>query len=284
MRASADDTPDPLDIGALRAQLDVATLPRLAGVEIVDRIDSTNSELLRRRTPARGLAALFAEAQDGGRGRHGRIWQSPPGSNLYLSVARCFDGDLSTLSGLSIAAGIAAAEAMHALGVCEARVKWPNDLVVVDGGALRKLGGVLVEGGVQDGRARAVVGIGLNVRMPDDAAARIDQPWTDLHRLVGDALPTRNRVAAAVLDALASTLETFARDGLRGMIARFDALDALHGRAISAIDAAAGNGDAVHGIADGLCDDGAMRVRTDDGPRTLRAGEVRVRLDAAAQA
>ena len=271
---------DPLDIGALRAQLDLATLPRLASVEIVDRIDSTNSELLRRRTPARGLAALFAEAQDGGRGRHGRVWQSPSGGNLYGSVARCFEGDLARLSGLSIAVGIAAAEAMHALGAHALRVKWPNDLVVVEDDALRKLGGVLVEGGWQDGRARAVIGIGLNVRMPDDAAARIDQPWTDLQRQLGDARPSRNALAAALLDALAATLESFDRDGLAPLIPRFERLDALCGRTIDATDGAT----ALHGIADGLHDDGALRLRTAAGLHALRTGEVSVRLHAPAQA
>ncbi|MFZ2752194.1 MAG: biotin--[acetyl-CoA-carboxylase] ligase, partial [Lysobacteraceae bacterium] len=196
---SKDRFDDALNAASLRTQLSATTRTRLATLDIVDRIDSTNSELLRRQTSASGIDALFAEQQTGGRGRHGRFWASPPGSNLYLSLARRFNGGLARLGGLSLVVGIAAADALHALGAHAVQVKWPNDLVVDDGDSLRKIGGVLIEGGTQEGRPRAVIGLGLNVRMPKDAADTIDQPWTDLHALLGDALPSRTAIAAAVL-------------------------------------------------------------------------------------
>lgn len=258
----------------------VCVQSRITTLDIVDSIDSTNSELLRRETPAHGIAALFAEQQSGGRGRQGRAWASPPGSNLYLSVARCFEGTLARLGGLSLVAGIAAAEALQALGANKVRLKWPNDLVVIDGGQLRKLGGVLVEAGLQDGRPRAVVGLGVNVRMPTTAAADIDQPWTDLLALLGDALPPRNRIAAAVLGALAEHLDRFEAEGLVPFLPRFAALDALRDAEVVATI-----GDRTHaGIADGIADDGALRLCTDDGELLLRAGEVSVRRHRPAQA
>ena len=250
-----------------------SAMSRIASLDIVDNIDSTHSELLRRETPAQGIAALFAEHQTGGRGRQGRTWASPPGSNLYLSVARCFDGTLARLGGLSLIAGIAAAEALHALGADTVQVKWPNDLVTIDGGALRKLGGVLVEASLQDGRTRAVVGLGVNVRMPTTAAADIDQPWTDLRALLGDALPARNRVAAAVLATLADALERFDTEGLAPFVPRFAALDALHGAAVTTTIGER----TLAGVAAGIAEDGALRLRTDDGEQLLRAGEVSVR-------
>lgn len=250
-----------------------SAMSRIASLDIVDNIDSTNSELLRRETPAQGIAALFAEHQTGGRGRQGRTWASPPGSNLYLSVARCFDGTLARLGGLSLVAGIAAAEALRALGADTVRLKWPNDLVTIDGDALRKLGGVLVEAGLQDGRPRAVVGLGVNVRMPTTAAVDIDQPWTDLLALLGETLPARNRVAAAVLATLADALERFDAEGLAPFVPRFAALDALHDAAVTAT-----LGERTFaGVAAGIADDGALRLRTDDGEQLLRAGEVSVR-------
>src|SRR5690606_1746983 len=118
-----------------------------------------------------------------------------------LSLARGFDGGLARLGGLSLVAGVAAAEALHGLGLGAVRLKWPNDLVVVEAGApgsrpgqaLRKLGGLLVEGGGEHaGPVRAVVGLGLNVRMPAVAGRAIGQPWIDLAALAGDALPARN--------------------------------------------------------------------------------------------
>ncbi len=273
---------DGLEAAAMHAAMPTYAVSRITSLDIVDGIDSTNSELLRRETPARGIAALFAEHQTGGRGRQGRVWASPPGSNLYLSVARCFDGTLARLGGLSLVAGIAAAEALRALGADTVRLKWPNDLVTVDGEALRKLGGVLVEAGLQDGRPRAVVGLGVNLRMPTTAAVDIDQPWTDLQALLGDALPPRNRVAAVVLATLAEGLDRFDAEGLAPFLPRFAALDALRD---AEIVATIGNR-TLAGVAAGIADDGALRLRTGDGDgeRLLRAGEVSVRRRPSAQA
>src|SRR5690606_4226150 len=132
---------------------------------------------LRREPPVQGVAVLLAERQTAGRGRRGRHWASPLAANLYLSASRRYGGGLARLGGLSLAAGTAVAEALRALGASGVQLKWPNDLVI--GG--RKLGGLLVEGsGEPAGAARAVVGLGLNVRMPETEGGRIDQPWTDL--------------------------------------------------------------------------------------------------------
>ncbi len=271
-----DDAPrfdDALNAASLRTRLSASTQTRLATLDIVDRIDSTNSELLRRQTSSSGIDALFAEQQTGGRGRHGRLWASPPGSNLYLSLARRFDGGLARLGGLSLVVGIAAADALHALGAHAVRVKWPNDLVTVEGESLRKIGGVLIEGGMQDGRPRAVIGLGLNVRMPKDAADTIDQPWTDLRAVLDDALPSRTAIAAAVLAALVDAIDRFDAEGLAPFLSRFDALDALRDA-----DVAATIGGVAHaGVAVGIADDGALRLRTTAGEILLRAGEVSVR-------
>jgi BirA family biotin operon repressor/biotin-[acetyl-CoA-carboxylase] ligase len=265
---------DTLDAASLQSRLDDATRAAFAAIEVVDAIDSTNSELLRRRTPEHGLVALFADSQHGGRGRQGRAWTSPPGANLYLSLARTFDGNIARLGGLSLVVGVAIAEALRALGAARIGVKWPNDLVVDDeDGRLRKLGGILIEGGLQAGRPRAVIGIGLNVRMPADAATVIDQPWTDLQAQIDDGAPPRETVAAALLASLADALATFDAEGLAPFLPRFDALDALRGAQIDALVADR----TVTGEAVGIGDDGSLLLRTNDGLRALHAGEVRVR-------
>lgn len=278
-----DDAPrfdDALSTASLRTKLSATTRTRIATLDIVDRIDSTNSELLRRQTSASGIDALFAEQQTGGRGRHGRLWASPPGSNLYLSLARRFDGGLARLGGLSLVVGIATADALHALGARAVRVKWPNDLVVDDGDSLRKIGGVLIEGGMQDGRSRAVIGLGLNVRMPEDTTDAIDQPWTDLHALLGDTLPSRTAIAAAVLASLVDAIDRFDIEGLAPFLARFDALDALRDADVTATI----GGVAHAGVAVGLAEDGALRLRAATGEILLRAGEVSVRKRVPSQA
>ena len=263
-----------LDAGAIRDGLSGAARAELETLEICWSIDSTNSELLRRSTPLRGTRALLAERQTGGRGRRGRTWASPLAAHLYLSLDRQFGGGLARLGGLSLVAGVAAAEALHALGHARVRLKWPNDLVVEDGAGLRKLGGLLVEGGGEHGGpVRAVVGLGLNVRMPAAFAQAIDQPWCDLAAL-GESRD-RNAIAACVLSHLLPAVAQFDRDGLEPFLARHARLDALHGRAV-VLHLHEGER---HGVADGLAPDGALRVRLDDGaPRVLHSGEVSVRM------
>ncbi|MCD9031738.1 biotin--[acetyl-CoA-carboxylase] ligase [Luteimonas sp. Y-2-2-4F] len=264
---------DLLDAEAIRARLPAGVAPLLAGLEVAWAVDSTNSELLRRPSPGQGAQVLLAESQTGGRGRRGRAWASPLAANLYLSVSRAFAGGLARLGGLSLVAGICAAEALRSLGA-PVRLKWPNDLVVDAGDdALRKLGGVLVEGGGEHaGPVWAVIGVGLNVAMPAAAAATIGQPWADLRGL-GLAPPLRDRLAAELVAALLPALETFDRDGLVPFLPRYAALDALAGRPIVLHEAAG----ARPGVALGVAADGALRVRTDEGEREVHAGEVSVR-------
>jgi len=270
---------DLLDAAAIETALSPTARARLDSLDIAWTIDSTNSELLRRPTPARGAAVLLAERQTGGRGRRGRVWASPLAAHLYLSLARTFGGGLARLGGLSLVAGIAAAEALHALGFDSVRLKWPNDLVALDGDGLRKLGGLLVEGGGEyAGPARAVIGLGLNVRMPAAAAAQIDQPWCDLAALAGARPLARNVVVAALLDALLPALDQFDAHGLAPFRERYAAFDALAGQAVGVL-----GHDAEHrGTALGLADDGSLRVRLDDGEeRRFHAGEVSVRRSGA---
>jgi len=266
-----------LDRDAIVAALPAEVVAQLSALEVAWSIDSTNSELLRRPSPAQGVLALLAERQTGGRGRRGREWTSPLAAHVYLSLSRAFSGGLSRLGGLSLVAGVAAVEALHGLGYRQVRLKWPNDLVVVDPdapGGLRKLGGLLVEGGGEHaGPARAVVGLGLNVCMPDASAAGIGQPWCDLAGLGGVA-PGRNGIAAALLSALLPALAQFDATGLTPFLPRYAALDALAGQTVQVLGATGADA----GVALGLADDGALRVRLDDGgERNFHSGEVSVR-------
>ena len=259
---------DLLDADAIRMRLTEPARALLATLEVEWIVDSSNSVLLRREGVADGAEALLVEGQSGGRGRRGREWRSPLASNLYLSLARRYAGGLARLGGLSLAAGVAVAEALRSLDV-DVQLKWPNDLVVEG----RKLGGLLVEGGGEHaGPARAVVGLGLNVRMPRDFV--IDQPWTDLATIAPAAAASRNALAATVLSWLLPALERFDRDGLAPFRERYAAFDALRDREVAVI----GAGDALQGVALGLADDGGLRIRSSDGEtRTVHAGEVSVR-------
>lgn len=256
-----------LDPVRLRAGLSPAAASGLHALDVAWSLDSTNTELLRR-PPQAGTEVLLAERQNAGRGRLGRRWVSPLGGQVCMSVRRGFQGGLARLGGLSLVAGVAVAEALRACGYPMVGLKWPNDLVA---GGL-KLAGLLVEGGGEHGGpVHAVIGIGINVDLgPTDD---IDQPWTDLGRLGGGRVPSRNAVAIAVLDALLPALELFDREGLAPFLPRYAALDALAGHPVRVLDS---RGD-FEGRALGLAPDGALRVSTGDGERRVHAGEVSVR-------
>lgn len=262
--------PDLLDADVLRAALPGRVAAGPVSLEVAWSVDSTNSELWRR-PPPDGCAVLLAERQTAGRGRLGRIWTSPLSAQVCLSVRRRFDGGLVRLDGLSLAAGVAVVEALRGLGFAQAGLKWPND-VIADG---CKLAGVLVEcRGEPAGPAHVVVGLGINVRLPQMASAAIDQPWTDLARLSADGVPpSRNGVAIAVLEHLLEVLERFEREGLAPFLPRHAALGTLVGREVCVL---AGR-QVIEGRALGLAADGGLRVATAAGEQVFHAGEVSVR-------
>ncbi|MFA8529534.1 bifunctional biotin--[acetyl-CoA-carboxylase] ligase/biotin operon repressor BirA [Xanthomonas campestris pv. campestris] len=260
---------DLLDAQRIRAALQADAAAGLAALEVAWTVDSTNTSLLARPAPEQGVAVLLAERQTGGRGRRGRQWASPLGAHLYLSASRRFSGGLGQLAGLSLAVGVAVAEALRGCGFDEVGLKWPNDLLARG----RKLGGLLIEGGGEmAGNARAVIGLGLNVHMPPAAAASIDQPWVDLDTLAGRPV-SRDQVVAAVLSGLIPALALFEAQGLAPFLTRYAALDLLSGRAVQVEEA----GSLHRGTALGLAADGALRVQIGTDVRLFHSGEVSVR-------
>jgi BirA family biotin operon repressor/biotin-[acetyl-CoA-carboxylase] ligase len=243
--------------------------------ERVARIDSTNSELMRRPFGARPAepCALAAEVQEAGRGRNGRGWLGDASRSLALSVAIEREADGASLLGLPLAIGVAVADVLAGHGA-PARLKWPNDLQVDAPDGPAKVGGILVEARHQGALQRVVAGVGLNLApSPSLSAERVGQPAGAL--FADGAVPPREALERALADALADVLEAFPRDGVRPWLARWRALDALHG---APVDLLRGDGTREPGVARGVDDDGALRVERPDGTlERVVAGEVSVR-------
>lgn len=263
--------PGRLDAAAILAGMDAEARILLRHVEIHPLIDSTNSYLMRR--AAEGLAgawACLAEQQSAGRGRQGRRWISPPGANLYLSLLWRRWRDAPPPAGLSLAAGVAVVRALHGLAAADVGLKWPNDLLWRN----RKLGGILLEfGGESAGSGCVVAGVGINVAVPEDAGREIDQPWTDLGRILG-APVSRNRLAARVLSELVTAFARFEAAGLAAVRADWERFDLTAGRPVR-LSLPTGT---VFGIARGVDRDGALVLETSSGIRRFTAGEVSLRL------
>jgi BirA family biotin operon repressor/biotin-[acetyl-CoA-carboxylase] ligase len=156
---------------------------------------------------ADGLAVL-ADRQRAGRGRRGRSWFSPAGAGIYLSVVVRLDEAPVTLSLLTLAVGVAAAEAVLAASGLPVEVKWPNDLVV--GRPWRKLGGLLCESSGAGGRVDAVVvGIGINrlsAAYPPELVARATSLESELGRPID-----RGPLVVALLDRLGDRMDQIRR-------------------------------------------------------------------------
>jgi BirA family biotin operon repressor/biotin-[acetyl-CoA-carboxylase] ligase len=237
-------------------------------VEVVAETGSTNADLLAR---APGLASpvlLVAEHQTAGRGRAGRSWLSAPGHSLTFSLAWKFDGGLHRLTGLPLAVGTALAETLGRLGQ-PVQLKWPND-VLKDGD---KLAGILVEtAAANDGAVWTVIGIGLNLAMPDELEQQIGRPVAAVPWL---ARMDRDTLLAALLDGLFDALRLFEQSGFTAFTARWNLLHGWQGQLVTIVD----RGEVLHeGLAAGVDDAGRLLLDTDAGRVAIVAGDVSLRM------
>jgi BirA family transcriptional regulator, biotin operon repressor / biotin---[acetyl-CoA-carboxylase] ligase len=235
-------------------------------VEVVHETGSTNADLLARAPTLAAPVLLLAEHQTAGRGRAGRSWLSSAGNSLTFSLAWRFDAGPQALSGLPLAIGVALAETLARLGV-QVRLKWPND-VLKDGD---KLAGILIETASAERGIWAVIGIGLNLVMPDEMEQAIGRsvaaaPWL--------ARMDRNELMAALLDGLAATLREFERTGFAAFAARWNLLHEYQGSEVRIID----RGEVLHeGIAAGVDDAGRLLLDGAHGRIAIAAGDVSLR-------
>lgn len=251
-----------LDADAIRAGLGELANSRLAGIETLAEIDSTNSYLMQCEAPAPGwFRVALTDNQTAGRGRHGRRWSSPPGSGLCLSIAYTFAEQPGDLAALTLAIGLGVVEALEDLGAQGVQLKWPNDLIANDG----KLGGILTETQPLPGGAIAVVsGIGLNIDLPEpfDLPDKLDGPQHVID-LAGftDSVPPLNQLAACLINRLCMTCVTFEQGGFPAFAERWSGRDWLLGRALVVTTP----GQQVAGIGAGVARDGALLVDTGGG-------------------
>lgn len=265
-----------LEAAHIRAALTGAASAQLRSLAVEPVVGSTNTELLARGVPPPGRAdVLLAEFQTGGRGRRGRAWLAPFGCCLLMSIGVGGLPLRADLGGLTLAVGVALVRALGGLGVACVALKWPNDLEV-DGA---KLAGVLTELRADAGQgAHVVIGIGLNVQLPEHTrreVAAAGRAVIDLAQLNATLdLAARPRIAAAIITEVLAAAAEFGRDGLGAFHAEWKRHDSLAGRAI-VVEAAGGTRP---GVARGIAPDGALLVDFGAGPERVEAGDVSLRL------
>ncbi|MGD2140385.1 MAG: biotin--[acetyl-CoA-carboxylase] ligase [Burkholderiales bacterium] len=239
-------------------------------LDIVDQTGSTNEDLMSRaRAGARSGLVRVAEVQTAGRGRRQRKWFSAPGGTLTFSLLWRFDAGPAAISGLPLAVGVSIVRTMGKLGLQGVQLKWPNDVLWQQ----RKLGGILIEttAGHAQGLA-AVIGIGLNLRLPPGVAERIDQPAVDL---AGAGLQIgRNELLACLLSDLDEMLGQFSRDGFSAFRQQWERAHAYQDKIVTIQSS---NGAQLAGKVIGVDENGALLLHTTDGTRLFLSGEVSLR-------
>jgi BirA family biotin operon repressor/biotin-[acetyl-CoA-carboxylase] ligase len=261
-----------LDPGLIRLAVAPETSAGLESIEILLDVDSTNNHL--RTLALQGAPAgsvCLAERQHGGRGRRGRDWISPFAANLYFSLLWRISAGAGALGGLSLVTGLAVVRSLRCFGIDAAGLKWPNDIVVDEA----KLAGILIDVvGESTGPCAVVIGIGVNVCMPQASAAGIDQPWTDLKTLGGHDNVSRNRLAACLLDKLLPMITQFETEGLQPFMAEWQRYDVVQGRPVNLQLP----NEVISGVACGVDAGGALLVETATGRRRFTSGEISVRI------
>lgn len=242
----------------------------ISALEIYPQIDSTNRYLVELAHAKAGSVCL-AESQTAGKGRQGRQWVSPFGKNIYMSILWRFDNDLSCLSGLSLAIGVAVVRTLKSLGINDIGLKWPNDIVWQG----KKLAGILIEvSGEASGQCNAVIGLGLNLSLPVKQAVGIEQPWTDLQQIAPWASYSRNAVASALLNQLLPVIADFETDTLSHYLAEWRSYDANFGKQVSVYLGK----QQIDGLVCGINEQGLLLLKNAAGDiKTFASGEISFR-------
>ena len=247
-------------------------------IELFDSLPSTNREAAQlAQAEVEHGTVVAADSQSAGRGRLSRTWFSPPGANLYCSIilrtTRPPERLTEWLSWLPLISALAAAEAVEQVSSIHVSVKWPNDLLISE----RKVGGILCESGTgMRSDPFQIIGIGINVNLDhDDWPADLRDSATSIwqeRKVVVD----RNRLLAQLLHELEQCLDELATHGTSQLALAYCQRCTTIGHTVQAT---LGNGNLVVGLAEGIGQDGSLRVRpqaTQPGPGTPEVVHLRV--------
>ncbi len=253
----------------LNPLLDAEANVRCSKLEILASTESTNSYLMGK--IADGVEnghVCLAEYQTAGRGRRGRQWVSPFAQNIYLSFYWQFDLNPTVLGSLGLAIAVGVVRALKVLGIDDAQLKWPNDILWQG----QKLAGILLEMKAEvQGMYQIVTGVGVNFNM-DKSQSCIDQPWIDINCI--SALPlSRNIVASVLIKELLAVAQQFEYEGLSPFLQEWQQADAFAGQQIDIYlpDRI------VSGTSQGIDVSGALVLDTDLGLQIFHSGDVSLR-------
>ncbi len=217
----------------------------LLKLDVFESLDSTNTYLLQQE-PKSGWVCL-AEEQTQGRGRQGKNWFSPYATNIYCSLGWSFPLFFQGLSGLSLVCWALLIQALKNFEVKGLGLKWPNDVLF----AGRKLAGILLENRVSAQQNWVVMGLGLNLSLPEEK----NKDWIGLDKILGKPA-SRNRVTGILLDSLLAGVSLFETQGLKPFLPFIREHDLLLQKEVFVRTPTAN----IEGVAQGLNEEGGLRL------------------------
>lgn len=261
------EAPDRLSVERIKQGIKT----RVIGKEIVvcDEVDSTNDMAMEkgREGEKEGLV-IIADSQLHGKGRLGRTWVSPKGVNLYLSILLRPNFPPVQAAALTMMASIAVATAISRTTGLDARIKWPNDILIDQ----KKVSGILTEMNAEEERIHyVVVGVGINVNMKkEDFLEGLRMPATSLMESLGKRVD-RTELLYAVLEAMDSNYELLITKGVAPMVQEWRRLcSTLHKRVKVSLP-----GEVITGVAEDITQEGGLVVRIGEGlVKKIYAGDV----------
>lgn len=254
-------------------ELESRMATRWAGRPVLffESVDSTNLQAKREAENGCGQGTLVVtDMQTAGRGRRGRAWSSPPGTNVYFTLILKPEYQPDEASMVTLVMALAVAEGIRAGCGVEAGIKWPND-IVVEG---KKVCGILTEMSVErDYIHYVVVGAGINVGL-QDFPPEVAPKAVSLEKVCGRKI-ARASLVADVTRAFEDYYDIFEREhSLAGLMGQYNSLLVSLGREVCILDP---RGE-YRGISRGINEKGELLVELADGSVTaVYAGEVSVR-------
>lgn len=253
------------------------SLQQMAGkhgfrAQLKHECSSSNDEIMALARRSAGLAhkaLCVAHFQTKGRGRQGRSWVNRQGECLMFSLGWAFDKPQYELGSLALVVALACRRALADIGL-DVNIKWPNDLVVAND----KLAGILIETARVENKTVAVIGIGINFVLPKEVEnATSVQALFQTASKQGVSVKTLLNAVLAQLDAL---LNEYAQNGFASCVGEYDAANRDTDRPVLLLQ----EGRVVHeGVVKGVDAQGALRLLTDKGEKTIVSGEISLRLD-----
>ena len=253
------------------------SLQQMAGkqgfrAQLKHECSSSNDEIMalaRQSADLAHKALCVAHFQTKGRGRQGRSWVNRQGECLMFSLGWVFDKPQYELGSLALVVALACRRALADIGL-DVNIKWPNDLVVAND----KLAGILIETARVENKTVAIIGIGINFVLPKEVEnATSVQALFQTASKQGVSVKTLLNAVLAQLDAL---LSEYAQNGFASCVGEYDAANRDTGRPVLLLQ----EGRIVHeGVVKGVDVQGALRLLTDNGEKTIVSGEISLRPD-----